>query len=326
MVYRAPRAPDIDGRLNETSWQLARWTETFVDILDAKIAAPFETRVKLLWDDAHLFVAAELREPELWGTLTTRDTVLYTENDFEVFLDPDGDTHNYYELEINVLGTVWDLMLNMPYRDRGRAISTWDIRGLESAVDVRGTVNQPGDEDDGWSVELALPWSAFTEGRPPHAGDQWRANFTRVQWPLTVGEDSAYRKVVDTTTGRPARERNWVWAAQGAVNMHMPEMWGILQFSDIVVGRGRERIQRPEDFEIRWALRELYYAQRSHVREHDQFAGTLEELGINGFVRANGDSIPVHVDVFDVGYEASATSPDGERTWRISHDGRVWRQ
>lgn len=31
------------------------------------------------------------------------------DNDFEVFLDPDGDNHNYYEIEINAHNTVWDL-------------------------------------------------------------------------------------------------------------------------------------------------------------------------------------------------------------------------
>ena len=323
--YRTPRAPDIDGRLTETSWQLARWTESFVDIEDSRRTTPLRTRVKILWDDEHLFIGAELEEPELWGTLTTRDTVLYTENDFEVFLDPDGDTHNYYELEINVLGTVWDLMLNKPYRDRGRAISTWDVRDLQSAVDVQGTVNQPGDKDGGWTVELAFPWSAFSEQRSPGTGDQWFANFSRVQWPLIV-EDSAYQKVVDTTAGRPAREQNWVWAVQGAVNMHMPEMWGVVQFSDIIVGRGRAVLEQPEDQYVRWALRELYYAQRLYRREHEAFAPSLEELGIGGFILPGGDSLAVTLEVTDEGFEASAPSVEGTGSWRIHHEGRVWRQ
>ena len=59
--------------------------------------------------------------------MTERDSVIFRDNDFEVFIDPDGDTHAYYELEINALGTVWDLLLLKPYRDGGPAINGWDI-------------------------------------------------------------------------------------------------------------------------------------------------------------------------------------------------------
>jgi len=76
----------------------------------------------MLWDDTYFYVAAQLEEPDVWATLTQRDTVIFYDNDFEVFIDPDGDTHNYYELEVNAFGTLWDLMLLTPYRDGGPAI------------------------------------------------------------------------------------------------------------------------------------------------------------------------------------------------------------
>ena len=86
-----------------------------------------------------------MEEPDVWATLTARDSVIFHDNDFEVFIDPDGDTHEYYELEVNALGTEWDLMLVQPYRDGGPPIDAWDIAGLETGVDVRGTINRPGD-------------------------------------------------------------------------------------------------------------------------------------------------------------------------------------
>ena len=100
---------------------------------------------------------------------------------------PDGDNHNYYELEINPLGTIFDLFLPKPYRDGGPADHGWDVRGLLSAVRVEGTLNDPSDTDKGWSVELAFPWAAFDRhggagrGGPPRDGDVWRVNFSRVQ-------------------------------------------------------------------------------------------------------------------------------------------------
>jgi hypothetical protein len=138
-------------------------------------------------------------------------------------------------------------------------------------------------------------------------------------------EDSTYQKIVDSTTGRPEREQNWVWAVQGAVNMHMPEMWGIVQFSDIVVGRGRDTLEEPADRHVRWALRELYYAQRTYHRENDRFAATREELGIAGFLLPSGDSLAVTLELTDDGFEGTAPSTDGEGVWRIHHEGRVWR-
>ena len=61
--------------------------------------------------------------------------------------------------------------------------------GLKSAIHLDGTLNVPGDTDRGWSVELAVPWTALGElarrKSPPADGDQWRVNFSRVEWPLS---------------------------------------------------------------------------------------------------------------------------------------------
>ena len=98
------------------AWASAPWTETFVDIEGYRRPEPrFKTRAKMLWDDEWFYVAAEMEEPDLWGTLTERDSVIFRDNDFELFIDPDGDTHGYYELEVNALGTPWDLLLIKGY-------------------------------------------------------------------------------------------------------------------------------------------------------------------------------------------------------------------
>jgi hypothetical protein len=161
-------------------------------------------------------------EPDVWATLTQHDSVIFHDNDFEVFLNPSGDSRNYFEFEINALNTSWDLFLPKPYRQQGKADNSWEIPGLKSAVYVDGTINHPGDTDRGWSVEIAFPWSAFRErsgfGRPK-PGDQWRVNFSRVEWKV----DGSYKKL-------PGREDNWVWSAQGVVDMHRPEMWGWVKF------------------------------------------------------------------------------------------------
>src|SRR4029079_10082199 len=78
-------------------------------------------------------------------------------HDFEVFIDPNGDSQEYYEIEINALGTGWDLLLPRPYKDGGRAVHDWEIAGLRSAVHLDGTLNDPSDIDRRWTVQLAFP-------------------------------------------------------------------------------------------------------------------------------------------------------------------------
>ena len=131
VAHRTAGAIDIDGNLDEPSWQRADWTEPFVDIEGERRPVPsLQTRAKMLWDDEYLYIAADLEEPHVWATIAMRDATIYQENDFEVFIDPDGDTHQYYEFEINALGTEWDLLMVKPYRDGGPYIRCLGHRWL----------------------------------------------------------------------------------------------------------------------------------------------------------------------------------------------------
>ncbi|MBN2091892.1 carbohydrate-binding family 9-like protein, partial [candidate division KSB1 bacterium] len=158
ICYRTNIPLKIDGKLDENIWQQAEWTNDFVDIeRDLKPKPRFRTRAKMLWDNEFFYFVAELEEPDIWATLTERDAVLFYDNDFEIFIDPDGDTHEYYEFEMNAFNTVWDLLLIKPYRDGGPAVNAWDIQGMKTAVFIEGTINQPGDTDRGWTIEVAMP-------------------------------------------------------------------------------------------------------------------------------------------------------------------------
>ncbi len=228
--YLKPEEIIIDGILDDKAWKNAPWSENFSDIKTAAAAPPgLFTRFKMLWDSQYCYIAACLGEPHIWDTLTAHDAIIYHENDFEVFIDPDGDGENYYEFEINALGTVFDLFLNKPYKRGGKANTAWDFNGIKSAVAIYGTANNPADTDSRWTVEIAIPWSALYENRPPRNQEVWRFNFSRVEWPFTLRYGN-YTKKVDGKTGRPLPEDNWVWSTQGAVNMHLPERWGKVRF------------------------------------------------------------------------------------------------
>lgn len=329
VCYRAAAPVRMDGNISDEAWAGAPWSERFIDIEGSSRPKPrFLTRFKMLWDDTFLYIGADMEEPDLWATLTKRDSIIFHDNDFELFIDPDGDTHNYYELEVNALNTVWDLYLVMPYRDGGPAIHSWDMSGMQSAVKTEGTLNKPGDKDKGWSVEIALPWEALKEAaRPksaPKAGDQWRINFSRVEYRLAT-ENNGYKKAVDPNTGKPYREDNWVWAPIGLINIHYPELWGYLQFSGVLAGQGREEFQERPEENAKWALRRIYYRQWARKSETSAFASDLEALGMpEKDLRLEGFVFPPVIQTTPNLFEVTYRNKSGE-TLRITQDGRIWK-
>ena len=97
---------------------------------------------------------------------------------------------------------------------------------------------------------MAMPWKilreAAPERKPPQPGDRWRVNFSRVEWQVDVA-DGRYAKRLKPGSKDPLPEDNWVWSPQGAINMHMPERWGYVQFSGLRAGGGTEAfVEDPE--------------------------------------------------------------------------------
>jgi hypothetical protein len=324
VAYRAKSPITIDGKDDDPAWADAPWTADFVDIQDHDKPAPrFRTRAKMLWDDEYLYVYAELREPDVWGTLHFKNSIIFNDNDFEVFIDPNGDNVNYYEYEMNALNTIWELTLEKPYRDGGPAHLGTNMAGLKSAVHVRGTLNDPRDVDQGWSVEIALPWKDFepyADGAscPPRDGDQWRIDFSRVEWLVKVKHDT-YHKVPKSKHD----EDNWVWSPTGVIDMHRPERWGYVQFSRAVPGTAEFR---PDPMlPVRDELMTIYYLQRDYKEKHKKYATTMDELK----EVAPGGQVPPGIRLDSTGDHYVATkefqlSNGSPRVFHVEDDSRLW--
>ncbi|MEN6521449.1 MAG: carbohydrate-binding family 9-like protein [Armatimonadota bacterium] len=327
ICYRASGPIEIDGKMDEESWENAPWTNYFADIEgDVRPAPRYKTRVKMLWDDEYFYIAAEMEEPHVWGTLTKRDSIIYMDNDFEVFIDPDGDTHLYYEIEINVLNTVWDLFLVKPYRDGAPAIYNWDINGLKHAVHVDGTLNDSSDVDKGWTVEFAIPWAVLREcaymRTPPGEGDQWRVNFSRVEWDHEI-VDSKYEKVKNRLSN------DQTWTPQYARNIHQPERWGYVQFTDIQAGKGEAEFVRDPDEPVRDYLMEVYYAQKRYFKANKRWAASLDDLNFKESMSMDNptppNGAPVKLQTTDVGFAASMDSVCKPVVWFVNEVSRLWK-
>ena len=224
ICQRTTASVSIDGRLDEADWKQVQPLSALRDLSGKPTS--FAASIYLMYDDHYLYVGAVLPEKNLTATLTERDSIIYHDDDFEIFIDPSCEGRNYLELELNQLNTVWDLFITAPYRD-GKAcvaLHDWDIKGLKTAVSLQGTLNEGEANDTSWTVEVAWPWSSITghshlprRGEPPMPGTEMRFNFSRVDHDGGV-------------------ESNSVWAPTRQATIHAPEHWGRIRFSEKCVG------------------------------------------------------------------------------------------
>lgn len=328
VCYRASSPVTPDGILDEQAWGAVPWTDNFVDIEGlTKPAARFKTHAKMLWDDKNFYIAAELEEPDVWATLRQRDTVIFFDNDFETFIDPDGDTHTYYELEVNPFGTAWDLLMVKPYRDGSPAVVGWDIAGLKVGTHVEGTINKPGDKDKNWTVEIVIPMASLTEyawgASIPKDGDKWRINFYRIEW-RTVAENGKYKKEIDPKTGKTYLPDQWVWSPQNRNDIHMPEMWEILQFSSVNAGDRTVAFVPDSDFHLKWALRKIHYAEKEYFTSHNTYSSSLSDIGLTRADFPENLPAPV-IQATRTTFESYFPDSGSNLLWTIYNDGRIIR-
>jgi hypothetical protein len=65
----------------------------------------------------------------------------------------------------------------------------WDCEGLLSAVKVKGDIEDGSRPDQGWSVEVAIPFAGMGVAAPA-IGTRWRGNFYHIDY-ATPAEFSA---------------------------------------------------------------------------------------------------------------------------------------
>ena len=92
---------------------------------------------------------------------------------FELFLKPSEERPEYYEFQANPRGVVFEA----PFPRRGHDFGGFaraPVLGSKAVVALKGTLDQPGDRDESWTVEGRIPWSAFKPtGGKPKPGSVW---------------------------------------------------------------------------------------------------------------------------------------------------------
>lgn len=320
VIKHTKEALQIDGRLSEGSWERAPWIDDFQDIEGSGKPKPaHRTAVKMLWSDSLLYIAARLEEPQVWATQLNHDDIIYRDNDFEVFIDPNRNGHDYFELEVNAFNKILDLFMNKPYRVGGNALMGWDVRGLQTAVHIDGTLNQPSDTDKNWTVEMAIPLKALHIGHPmvyPKEGSLWRINFSRVHWDTKVVNGKNVK--LEDAKGNVLPEHNWVWSPQGVIDMHYPERWAYLFFTK----EDQKKFTMPYVEQQKPYLWLVYYRQKEYFKKWKKYARTLKELGMMNSQSIGERANQIDLQATDWQFSASIQTADGAGTM-INEQGLI---
>jgi hypothetical protein len=177
-VRRATSRIQIDGKLDESSWKTAV-PLTFVFPWEDQKGAKQKTTVRVLWDDQYLYLAYDCEDSDVTAVFGKHDDPTYRDDAVELFISPNAsDPSLYVGLEMNARAVLYDYLYVWPKV----LLKRWDMSGALLATSIRGTLNARGDKDEGWSLELAIPWSDFedlSKTLPPRSGDVWRANMNR---------------------------------------------------------------------------------------------------------------------------------------------------
>ncbi len=201
----------IDGKLDEDAWKTAPTAGPFVDVRTGRPNPEFPVggRVKILYDDTNLYLGFDILDKDVTGGFKKgeKDPHLWTKDTVEIMVDPDGDGDNkdYYEIQINPQNLVFDSQFddyNKPEKQPNGPFGhqEWSSK-LKSAVTVNGTIDKPGDKDQGYVVEAAIPWKSFSKAKttPPKVGDTWRMNFyamknnSGVGWSAILGQGNFHK-------------------------------------------------------------------------------------------------------------------------------------
>lgn len=187
-------------------WDGGGWADyAAISLCDTVTGKPpgQSTSVRMAWDDQCWRLRFEADDLRPWATLAERDGPLWDEEAVEVFFDPVGDLAGYFEVEVNPLGTVTDLVLRRTSSGWRKDFS-WSVDGLEASAQTAA---------GGWCADFAIPFAALGPDRP-EVGTRWRVNFLRIDRPAGPGTEAELS----------------AWSPTGARNFHRAERFGVMTF------------------------------------------------------------------------------------------------
>jgi hypothetical protein len=176
--------PVIDGKLEDTAWPNATALSPFVAYVEApEYDLSATTEAQVAYDDNHLYVAFRCAEPDMQ---TTREGLRENFDDVSVILAPEQDRPAWRVFGVGADGKRKDA-------HPGGEEAGWKP-DYQSAVRLG---------EDGWSVEMAIPWKAL--GRSvPKPGEKLAANVAHMRYRWGYEQYSTWSKFRGKADSRPS--------------------------------------------------------------------------------------------------------------------------
>lgn len=209
------RPLNLSGKVDDPLWSMAE-IAGLTDVYGQP--GRYQTTVRLLYDQEFLYAGFNCQDEYVWSTITERDGCIWEEECVELFINPANVGHQYYEINVNPLNTVFDAcIINGRTEEKPSnpfiGFPGLDFKRLTTAVAVSGVLNTAG-AALGWSAEFKIPFDELfgADHVPPHPGDVWRVNFYRIDQPWH---------------GEP---EHYAWSRVDKVDFHRPWRFGRLIF------------------------------------------------------------------------------------------------
>lgn len=153
IVLKTDTPPVIDGNISEFD------QANTISITQSSTGT--QGTYKLLWDDNALYIACSVSDAKLNASISQEDGSLWTDDSIELMFDTlnnhgSSQKQDDYKFFVNLLNT---------HRDENMTNGTWD-GPYTSAVILQGTNNNNADTDQGYTIEIRIPWSTLGLSTP----------------------------------------------------------------------------------------------------------------------------------------------------------------
>jgi len=173
---------NVTGNGEHASWKNVEWQP----LARRGGSLEYDANVKVQYSKTGIYVLFRGSDAKLTATLKDGGH-LWTEDVFELFLQPDESQPTYFEYEISPLTSELALMVS----HAGGKLLRWQpwmfdegqVRKVRKAATFSGRSPKNGDASiTNWGAEIFIPYALLDPlmKGAPKPGDRWRANFYRV--------------------------------------------------------------------------------------------------------------------------------------------------
>ncbi len=152
----------VDGDQDDSDWSLAHEAKDFVLNAPVDVGKPKnQTMVKMLYDDAHLYLLAICYDDPNYVTQTLKRDGFGNSDEFALLIDPVGKKTNGFGFGVNAMNAQTEVLLSVNDAD-----ISWDNRWYSEVSRY----------DDHWVVEMKIPLKSI---RFSGENTTWKVNFGR---------------------------------------------------------------------------------------------------------------------------------------------------